>query len=215
MGKKRRDAARAGFITHQYAPAGSMRLPGRSPLAPPGWPGCGRTARRADARRYRPPAVSAHPPELEGGDDQGRPGRKGWPGRSCEADRYVRPGPRRPGIRLRICARMNTAIRVRLTASWHRLPACQCSQSLLSPRARGQRSSAALSPYAPAYHLLITHVRSSPRRPAGDRGTPDRPDLRASAEERREANGHAERLFARARQASSRFPLVPSACGLG
>jgi len=30
------------------------------------------------------------------------------------------------------------------------------------------------------------------RRPAGDRGTPDRPDLRASAEERREANGHAE-----------------------
>jgi hypothetical protein len=30
------------------------------------------------------------------------------------------------------------------------------------------------------------------RRPAGDGGTPDRPDLRASAEERREANGHAE-----------------------
>jgi len=30
---------------------------------------------------------------------------------------------------------MNTAIRVRLTASWHRLPACQCSQSWLSPRA--------------------------------------------------------------------------------
>ena len=35
----------AGWLHHyQYAPAGSMRLPGRPPLAPPGWPGCGRAA---------------------------------------------------------------------------------------------------------------------------------------------------------------------------
>jgi len=61
----------------QYAPAGSMRLPGSSPLVPPGWPGYGRTARRAGARRYRPPAVSAHRISLDGGDDEGRPGRKG------------------------------------------------------------------------------------------------------------------------------------------
>jgi len=51
----------AGWLHYyQYAPADSMRLPGRSPLAPPGWPGCGRTARRAAgrdgriARRCRP-----------------------------------------------------------------------------------------------------------------------------------------------------------------
>ena len=68
----------AGWLHHyQYAPAGSMRLPGRSPLVPPGWPGYGRTARRAGARRYRPPAVSAHRISLDGGDDEGRPGRKG------------------------------------------------------------------------------------------------------------------------------------------
>ena len=68
----------AGWLHHyQYAPAGSMRLPGRSPLVPPGWPGYRRTARRAGARRYRPPAVSAHRISLDGGDDEGRPGRKG------------------------------------------------------------------------------------------------------------------------------------------
>jgi len=68
----------AGWLHHyQYAPAGSMRLPGRSPLVPPGWPGYRRTARRADARRYRPPAVSAHRISPDGGDDEGRPGRKG------------------------------------------------------------------------------------------------------------------------------------------
>jgi len=68
----------AGWLHHyQYAPAGSMRLPGRSPLVPPGWPGYRRTARRAGARRYRPPAVSAHCISPDGGDDEGRPGRKG------------------------------------------------------------------------------------------------------------------------------------------
>ncbi len=85
----------AGWLHHyQYAPAGSMRLPGRSPLVPPGWPGYRRTARRAGARRYRPPAVSAasHKP--------GRQRRRGSPrpqemtGRSCEIGRYVRPRPR-------------------------------------------------------------------------------------------------------------------------
>jgi hypothetical protein len=56
-----------------------MRLPGRSPLVPPGWPDCGRTARWADARRAGLPPYLRIRMSLDGGDDQGRPGRKGWP----------------------------------------------------------------------------------------------------------------------------------------
>jgi len=68
----------AGWLHHyQYAPAGSMRLPGRSPLVPPGWPGYGRTASRADARRYDLPPYLRIRISLDGGDDEVTQGRKG------------------------------------------------------------------------------------------------------------------------------------------
>ncbi len=60
----------AGWLHHyQYAPAGSMRLPGRSPRIPPGWPGYGRTARLPAsayrvARLVRPPVRHSKPPGL-------------------------------------------------------------------------------------------------------------------------------------------------------
>ena len=157
----------AGWLHHyQYAPAGSMRLPGRSPLVPPGWPGCGRTARRAGARRYRPPAVSAHPHEpgraaTTRDAPAARDGRRVMRGRQVrEARAALKTGHQVENLRPHEHGAPCTAYG--LLALIAGLPVL--AELAVAPRVG--KDSARLGVRAPtnAYQLLITHVRSSPRR---------------------------------------------------
>jgi hypothetical protein len=154
----------AGWLHHyQYAPAGSMRLPGAlatgsaglARLPADGSPGGG-TALPASRR-----ICASHKP--------GRPRRRGVApaardDRQVMRDKQVREAKATLKIKHQVenPRPHGHGAPGTVHAPGHRLPARQYPQSWLPP-ARRQRFSAALSPYA--YHLRITHVRSSPKPP--------------------------------------------------